>query len=119
MARVAKRPPVGPRDAPPLGGENNGEDGVGDGRSSDGSVHSGSPRKLPPNDAIESHQTRATTSANSVGTQTTNSMVARFLTEQDAQRLESDNSLRTPELGSHGEVLAPNRHDLSVDPSTL
>ncbi|KAE9049491.1 hypothetical protein PR003_g11414 [Phytophthora rubi] len=64
-------------------------------------------------------QTCATTSTSSVGTQTADAMVSRFLSEQDAQRLESDDSLPTPELGPHGEVLAPTRHDLSVDPSTL
>ncbi|KAE8881999.1 hypothetical protein PF011_g28496 [Phytophthora fragariae] len=46
-------------------------------------------------------------------------MVTRFLTEPEARRLETDNSLPAPEFGPRGEVVAPTRCDFSTDPSSL
>ncbi|KAE9344768.1 hypothetical protein PR003_g8288 [Phytophthora rubi] len=41
------------------------------------------------------------------------------VTEQEAQRLKAENSLSPSEFGPRGEVLAPTRHDFSVDISSL
>ncbi|KAE8907240.1 hypothetical protein PF003_g9494 [Phytophthora fragariae] len=46
-------------------------------------------------------------------------MVTRFLTEPEARRLETDNSLPSPGLGPSGEVVAPTRCDFSMDSSSL
>ncbi|KAE9201885.1 hypothetical protein PF005_g14783 [Phytophthora fragariae] len=46
-------------------------------------------------------------------------MACRFLTEQEAKRLEAQKALPLPDVDSHGNVQAPSRHDFSMDSSSL
>ncbi|KAE8973047.1 hypothetical protein PR002_g26321 [Phytophthora rubi] len=110
---------AGPQDTPSSGGKDNSKDDVGGEPSAAGSPRSGTLNGPRSDSAVDSRQTRAIGSTNSVGTQTADAMVTRFLTEPEARRLETDNLLPSPEFGPRGEVVAPTRCDSSMDPSSL
>ncbi|KAE9189446.1 hypothetical protein PF004_g22214 [Phytophthora fragariae] len=110
---------AGPRDAISFGGKDSSKDDVGEEPSAVDSPRSDAPRDPRSDGAVSSRQTYVIGSTNSVGTQTADTMVARFLTEPEARRLETNNSLPPPELGPRGEVMAPTRCDFSMDPSSL
>ncbi|KAE8888126.1 hypothetical protein PF005_g30350 [Phytophthora fragariae] len=96
-----------------------GEDDAGDVHSTAGSPRFDALRGSRSDSAVNSRQTCIIGSTNSVGTQTANTMVTRFLTEPEVRRLETDNSLPAPELGLCGDVVAPTRCDFSMDRSSL
>ncbi|KAE8966479.1 hypothetical protein PR002_g28353 [Phytophthora rubi] len=112
---------AGPRGATSSGGKDSNKDDVGEEPSAVDSPLSDAPRDPRSDGAVNSHQTceHVIGSTNSVETQTADTMVTRFLTEPEARRLETDNSLPSPELGPRGEVVAPTRCDFSMDPSSL
>ncbi|KAE9314613.1 hypothetical protein PF008_g19449 [Phytophthora fragariae] len=112
---------AGPRGATSSGGKDSNKDDVGEEPSAIDSPRSDAPRDPRSDGAVNSHQTceHVIGSTNSVETQTADTMVTRFLTEPEARRLETDNSLPSPELGPRGEVVAPTRCDFSMDPSSL
>ncbi|KAE8959802.1 hypothetical protein PF005_g27621 [Phytophthora fragariae] len=87
------------------------EDDAGDGHSTAGSPRSDALRGSRSDSAVSSRQTCVIGSTNSVGTQTTDTMVTRFLTGLEVRRLETDNSLPAPELGPRGDV-ASQSHSL-------
>ncbi|KAE8875806.1 hypothetical protein PF005_g22014 [Phytophthora fragariae] len=128
---------AGPRGATSSGGKDSNKDDVGEEPSAVDSPRSDAPRDPRSDGAVNSHQTceHVIGSTNSVETQTADTMVTRFLTEPEARRLETENSLPSPELGPRGEVwlrlatfsrawssrrsVAPTRCDFSMDPSSL
>ncbi|KAE8972438.1 hypothetical protein PF005_g26993 [Phytophthora fragariae] len=110
---------AGPQDTSSSGGKDNSKDDVGEEPSAAGSPRSGTLNGPRSDSAVDSRQTRAIGTTNSVGTQTADAMVTRFLTEPEARRLETDNLLPSPEFGPRGEVVAPTRCDFSMDPSSL
>ncbi|KAE9287323.1 hypothetical protein PR003_g26080 [Phytophthora rubi] len=107
------------RGTPSRGRNGTGEDDAGDGHSTAGSPRSDPLRGSRSDSAVNSRQTCVIGSSNSVGTQTADNMVTRFLTEPEVRRLETDNSLPAPELGPRGDVVAPTRCDSSMDLSSL
>ncbi|KAE9277790.1 hypothetical protein PR003_g28694 [Phytophthora rubi] len=110
---------AGPREATSFGGKDGSKNDVGEEPSAVDSPRSDAPRDLRSDGAVSSRQTCVIGSTNSVGMQTADTMVTRFLTEPEARRLETNNSLPSPELGPRGEVVAPTRGDFSMDPSSL
>ncbi|KAE9269074.1 hypothetical protein PR003_g31245 [Phytophthora rubi] len=111
--------PADSRGTPSPGRNGTGEDDAGDGHSTAGSPRSDALRGSRSDSAVNSRQTCVIRSMNSVGTQTADTMVTRFLTEPDVRRLETDNSLPAPELDLRGDVVAPTPCDSSMDLSSL
>ncbi|KAE8964954.1 hypothetical protein PR001_g28876, partial [Phytophthora rubi] len=111
--------PVDSRNTPSPGRNSAGDDDAGDGHSTAGSPRFDALRGSHSDSAVNSRQTCVIGSTNSVGTQTADTLVTRFLTEPKVRRLETDNSLPAPELGPRGDVVAPTRCDFSMDPSSL
>ncbi|KAE9282209.1 hypothetical protein PR003_g27467 [Phytophthora rubi] len=72
-----------------------------------------------PDAAVILPKVRTVISPGSAGMHALGAMACRFLTEQEAKRLETQKTLPPPELDSRGNVRAPSRHDFSVDPSSL
>nr|KAE8921789.1 hypothetical protein PF009_g27938 [Phytophthora fragariae] len=72
-----------------------------------------------PGGAVILPKVRTVISPGSAGMHALGAMACRFLTEQEAKRLETQKTLPPPELDSRGNVQAPSRHDFSVDPSSL
>ncbi|KAE8886868.1 hypothetical protein PF003_g28843 [Phytophthora fragariae] len=110
---------AGLRDATSFGGKDSSKEDVGEKPSVVDSPRSDAPRDLRSDGAVSSRQTCVIGSSNSVGTQTADTMVTRFLTEPEVRRLETDISLPAPELGPRGDVVAPTRCDFSMDLSSL
>ncbi|KAE8881016.1 hypothetical protein PF007_g31295 [Phytophthora fragariae] len=111
--------PVDSRNTPSPGRNSAGDDDAGDGHSTAGSPRSDALRGSRSDSAVNSRQTCVIGSTNSVGTQTADTMVTRFLTGLEVRRLETDNSLPAPELGHRGDVVAPTRCDFSMGLSSL
>ncbi|KAE8963856.1 hypothetical protein PF011_g28880 [Phytophthora fragariae] len=103
--------PVDSRNTPSPGRNSAGDDDAGDGHSTAGSPRSDALRGSRSDSAVNSRQTCVIGSTNSVGTQTADTMVTRFLTGLEVRRLETDNSLPAPELGHRGDV-ASQSHSL-------
>ncbi|KAE9270745.1 hypothetical protein PF008_g30531 [Phytophthora fragariae] len=116
---ISSPAPADSRGTPSLGRSGTGEDDAGDGHSTAGSPRSDALRGSRVDSAVSSRQTCVIGSTNSVGTQTADTMVTRFLTGLEVRRLETDNSLPAPELGPRGDVVARTRCDFSVDLSSL
>ncbi|KAE9344853.1 hypothetical protein PR003_g8248 [Phytophthora rubi] len=72
-----------------------------------------------PDGAVILPKVRTVISPGSARMHALGAMTGRFLTEQEAKRLETQKTLPPPELDSRGNVQAPSRHDFSVDPSSL
>ncbi|KAE8977869.1 hypothetical protein PR001_g25009 [Phytophthora rubi] len=72
-----------------------------------------------PEDVVILPKVRTVISTDSVGMQALGTMACRFLTEQEAKRLEAQKALPLPDVDSHGEVQAPSRHDFLMDSSSL
>ncbi|KAE8968213.1 hypothetical protein PF002_g28658 [Phytophthora fragariae] len=102
---------AGLRDATSFGGKDSSKEDVGEKPSVVDSPRSDAPRDLRSDGAVSSRQTCVIGSSNSVGTQTADTMVTRFLTEPEVRRLETDISLPAPELGPRGDV-ASQSHSL-------
>ncbi|KAE8973532.1 hypothetical protein PR001_g26283 [Phytophthora rubi] len=116
---ISSPAPADSRGTPSRGRNGTGEDDAGDGHSTAGSPRSDAFRGSRSDSAVNSRQTCVIGSTNSVGAQTADIMVTRFLTEPEVRRLEADNSLPAPELGPRGDVVAPTRCDYSMDLSSL
>ncbi|KAE8907224.1 hypothetical protein PF005_g28862 [Phytophthora fragariae] len=72
-----------------------------------------------PDDTAILPKVRAVDSTDSAGMHALGAMASRFLTEQEAKRLEDQKALPLPDMDSRGDVQAPPRLAFSVDPSTL
>ncbi|KAE8967672.1 hypothetical protein PF011_g27468 [Phytophthora fragariae] len=106
---ISSPAPADSRGPPSPGRNGTGEDDAGDGHSTAGSPRSDALRGSRSDSAVNSRQTCVIGSTKSVGTQTADTMVTRFLTEPEVRRLETDNSLPAPELDPRGDVVAPTR----------
>ncbi|KAE9002923.1 hypothetical protein PR003_g17814 [Phytophthora rubi] len=111
--------PAGFRDATSSGGKDLGKGDIGEAPSTADPPRSDSLPGSRSCSAVNSRQTCVIEPTNSVGTQTADTMVTRFLMGPEARRLETDNSLPAPEFGPRGEVAAPTRCDFSMDLSSL
>ncbi|KAE9310184.1 hypothetical protein PR003_g20325 [Phytophthora rubi] len=102
--------PADLRDATSSGGKDLGKGDIGEAPSAADTPRSDSLPGSRSDSAVNSRQTCVIESTNSVGTQTADTMVTRFLMEPEARRLETDNSLPAPEFGPRVGVPASNDH---------
>ncbi|KAE9282078.1 hypothetical protein PR003_g27501 [Phytophthora rubi] len=99
--------------------DENGDESEGEGPAdrTAGAVHDSPPGI--PEDVVILLKVRTVISTDSAGMHALGAMACRFLTEQDAKRLEAQKALPLPDVDSHGNVQAPSRHDFSMDSSSL
>ncbi|KAE9315156.1 hypothetical protein PR003_g19064 [Phytophthora rubi] len=88
-------------------------------KSPEDATRDGSPGAFDADDVVVLPKVRTVISPGSAGMYALGVTACRFLTEQEAKRLEAQNALPPPELDSRGNVQAPSRHDFSMDPSSL